>query len=124
LILKFLTQQTICRKLTKIFLATIKISHAYYIKCYALIVIKLVNINSLFNVNNPQITNALLYKNKKYIAKSLTSVCKRLSMLVGISEAIRLLSTKGERLIRLENVEAKNNLIKKTSVTSEDKFNQ
>jgi len=45
-------------------------------------------------------------------------------MLVGISEAIRLLSTKGERLIRLENVEAKNNLIKKTSVTSEDKFNQ
>lgn len=84
-------QQTICRKLTKL-KATIKISHIYYIKYYALIVIKLININKLFNVNNPQITKTLFYIN--YKIKSYTStIRKRLSMLVGISEAIRLLST-------------------------------
>jgi len=79
-----LTQQTICRKLTKFIYATIKISLIYSYK-YALIVIK------LMNVNNPQITKALVYYFKSI---SMTSLSKRLSMLVGISEAIRLLSTK------------------------------
>jgi LAGLIDADG endonuclease len=56
-----------------------------FIKDYAFIVTK------LKNVNNPQITKALLYI-YVYITKSFT-LRKRLSMLVGISEAIRLLST-------------------------------
>ena len=97
-------QQTICRKLTTL-KATIKISHIYCTKYYALI--KQVNINKLFNVNNPQITKALLY----YKAKSLTSLYKRLSMQVGISEAIRLLSTSSEKNL-------------KTSDISKDKFNE
>jgi len=101
-------QQTICRKLTNL-KATIKISHIYYTKYYALIVIKLINISKLFNVNNPQITKALLYIN--YKAKSLSSLCKRLSMLVGISEAIRLLSTNSKKNIK------RNDLTK-------DKFNE
>lgn len=101
-------QQTICRKLTNL-KATIKISHIYYTKYYALIVIKLININKLFNVNNPQITKALLYI--YYKAKSLPPLCKRLSMLVGISEAIRLLSTNCQKNL-------------KTSDISKDKFNE
>jgi hypothetical protein len=84
LTIKYLTQQTICKKSTKFIYATIKISLIYFCK-YALIVIKLIN------VDNPQITKALIYYFKS-ISKTLLS--KRLSMLVGISEAIRLLSTK------------------------------
>ena len=84
LIVKHLTQQTICRKLTKFIYATIKISLICFYK-YAFIVIKLIN------VNNPQITKALIYYFKSW---SDTSLSKRSSMLVGISEAIRLLSTK------------------------------
>jgi hypothetical protein len=94
---KNLMQQTICRKLTNL-KATIKISHICYSKYYALIVIKLININNLFNVNNPQITKALLYI--KHKAKSFTLLCKRLSMQVGISEAIRLLSTNCQKNIK------------------------
>ncbi len=105
---KILMQQTICRKLTNLN-ATIKISHIYYTKYYALIVIKLIKINKLFNVNNPQITKALLYIN--YKAKSLPLLRKRLSMLVGISEAICLLSTNCQKTL-------------KTSVISKDKFNE
>ena len=63
-------QQTISRKLTKL-KATIKISHVYYIKYYALIVIKLININKLFNVNNPQITKTLFYILYKIKARGL-----------------------------------------------------
>ncbi len=84
LVVKYLTQQTICRKSAKFIYATIKISLIYCCK-YALIVIKLIN------VDNPQITKALIYYFKSI---SKTSLWKRLSMLVGISEAIRLLSTK------------------------------
>lgn len=106
-------QQTICRKLTNFIKATIKISHKYYIKYYALIVIKLINKNISFNVNNPQITKALTYLNKIYKSKSMTSVSKRSSMLVGISEAIRLLSTDCKKFFN-----------KKTGDKSKDKFNQ
>ena len=98
---KILMQQTICRKLTNL-RATIKISHIYYTKYYALIVIKLININKLFIVNNPQITKALPYVNNK--AKSFSSLYKRLSMLVGISEAIRLLSTNCQKIVKPSNI--------------------
>jgi hypothetical protein len=81
---KHLTQQTICRKSIKFIYATIKISLIYFCK-YAFLVIKLINID------NPQITKALIYSFK---SRSKTSLSKRSSMLVGISEAIRLLSTK------------------------------
>src|ERR1700735_2416521 len=81
---KHLTQQTICRKSIKFIYATIKISLIYFCK-YAFLVIKLINID------NPQITKALNYSFK---SRSKTSLSKRSSMLVGISEAIRLLSTK------------------------------
>lgn len=105
---KILMQQTICRKVTNL-KATIKISHIYYIKYYALIVIMLIKINKLFNVNNPQITKALFCI--KYKTKSLTSLCKRLSMLVGISEAIRLLSTSYKKDLKTRDI-------------SKDKFNE
>jgi Cytochrome C and Quinol oxidase polypeptide I/LAGLIDADG endonuclease len=97
--ISFLTQQTICRKLTKLIKTTIIISHIYYIKSYALIVKKFISINKLFNVNNPQITKALIC-NK---SKSITSLWKRLSMLVGISEAIRLLSTDCGKILKKNN---------------------
>lgn len=47
-------------------------------------------ITVIFSTNNPPITKALSYNN----SKSNISLCKRLSMWVGISEAIRLFSTK------------------------------
>jgi len=75
----------------KFIYATIKISLISFFK-YAFVVIKLINID------NPQITKALIYYFK---SRSNTSLSKRSSMLVGISEAIRLLSTK--RTFKLEN---------------------
>jgi len=75
----------------KFIYATIKISLISFFK-YAFVVIKLINID------NPQITKALIYYFK---SRSNTSLSKRSSMLVGISEAIRLLSTK--RTFKIEN---------------------
>lgn len=85
-------QQTIRRKLIVIKVQT---TFAYI---FSIIKVKLQNVKmfvkgTLFHINNPPITKAL---SLTYMLsfKSKTSLSKRLSMWVGISEAIRLFSTK------------------------------
>ncbi len=85
-------QQTIRRKLIVIKVQT---TFAYI---FSIIKVKLQNVRmfvkgTLFHINNPPITKAL---SLTYMLsfKSKTSLSKRLSMWVGISEAIRLFSTK------------------------------
>lgn len=80
------TQQTICKKLTILKLINMILQNTIYVsnKIYSFIV------KIFVIVNNPQITKAQL----DIITKSKILYNLRLSMLVGISEAIRLLLTK------------------------------
>ena len=87
-----LTQQTIRRNLIVIKVQT---TFAYFL---SIIKIKLQNVRmfvqeTLFPINNPPITKAPSNIYMLYL-KSKISLSKRLSMWVGISEAIRLFSTK------------------------------
>jgi hypothetical protein len=91
----YLMQQTICRKLVPHIVLT---TFLYIYKFNN--IIKFININLknvrmfiqgmlIFHTNNPLITKAPSFFNLKFK----TSLSKELSMLVGISEAIRLFST-------------------------------
>lgn len=85
---KYLMQQTICRKLVVLILQT-----TFEVKKYTQKVRMFVK-ETPFPTNNPLITKApslcIFYSSN---LKSKTSLSKRLSMWVGISEAIRLFST-------------------------------
>ena len=105
-----ISQQTICRKLSTLYIKnTIQITHLLYflfsfyyyyqsekisacITIYFLNIVKvlailLVLVKNFFYSYNPQITKARIF----YIYKSKITLNSGLSMLVGISEAIRLL---------------------------------
>ena len=89
---KYLMQQTIRRKLIVIKMQTT------FVYILSMIKVKLQNVRmfvegTLFPINNPPITKAPSNIYMLYL-KSKTSLSKRLSMWVGISEAIRLFSTK------------------------------